>query len=90
MVAVVNGYVCFSSCDADKAKQGKDPNAPPGAEFDPSKTQDPTKPKSILDSQPATVLGGALQDLANAVNPTGDAASTGSDYRSPSTVDRLA
>ena len=31
MVAVVNGYVCFSSCDAAKAKQGKDPNAPPGA-----------------------------------------------------------
>ena len=46
MVAVVNGYVCFSSCDAAKAKQGKDPNAPPGAESDPSKAHDPSKPKS--------------------------------------------
>ena len=90
MVAVVNGYVCFSSCDAAKAKQGKDPNAPPGADLDPSKAHDPSKPKSALDSQPATVLGGALQDLAIAVNPAGNAASTGSDYQSSSKVDRLA
>jgi hypothetical protein len=90
MVAVVNGYVCFSSCDADKAKQGKDPNAPPGAENDPSKAHDPSKPKSVFDSQPATVFGGALQDLANAVNPSGDAASTGGDYQSSAKIDRLA
>jgi hypothetical protein len=29
MVSVVNGYVCCSSFDEAKAKQGKDPNAPP-------------------------------------------------------------
>ena len=90
MVAVVNGYVCFSSCDVAKAKQGKDPNAPPGAEFDPSKAHDPLKPKSVLDSQPATVFDGALQDLANAANPAGNAASTGSVYRSSAKIDRLA
>jgi len=90
MVAVVNGYVCFSSCDAAKAKQSKDPNAPPGAESNPSKAHDPSKPKSALDSQPATVFGGALQDLANAVNPSGQAASNGSDYQSSSKIDRLA
>jgi hypothetical protein len=33
MVAVVNGYVCFTGCDVEKAKQGKDPNAKPGEEF---------------------------------------------------------
>ncbi len=76
-VSVVNGYVCFSSCDAAKAKQGKDPNAPPGAEFDPSKT------KSGFAGQPATILDGALKDLANAV----DATSGGSQARA---VDRLA
>ena len=30
MVAIVNGYTCFTTCDAEKAKQGKDPNAKPG------------------------------------------------------------
>ena len=90
MVAVVNGSICFSSCDAAKAKQGKDPNAPPGAQSDPFKAHDPSKPKFALDSQLATMLGGALQDLANAVNPAGTAASTGGDYQSSSTVNRLA
>ena len=90
MVAVVNGYVCFSSCDAAKAKQGKDPRAPPGAESDPSKAHDPSKPKSAFGGQPATVLSGVLQDLANALNPAGQAASAGGDYQSSAKIDRLA
>jgi len=82
-VSVVNGYVCFSSYDAANAKQGKDPNAPPGSEFDPSKTKQ-------HDGQPATILDGALKDLANAIDGAGDTAPAGSDYRSSPTVDRLA
>jgi hypothetical protein len=66
MVSIVNGYVCFSSCDVAAAKQGKDPNAPPGAL--PGEDADKTKP-SALDRQPATVLDGALKDLRNAVDP---------------------
>ena len=31
MVSVVNGYVCFSSCDEAKAKQGNNPNGVPGS-----------------------------------------------------------
>jgi hypothetical protein len=34
MVAVVNGYVCFTTCDAKKAKQGEDPLALNGAAQD--------------------------------------------------------
>lgn len=63
MVAVVNGYVCFTGCDAEKAKQGKDPNAKPGDEFDPEKKKDG------LNGQPATILDGALKELQDAVDP---------------------
>ena len=64
MVAVVNGYTCFTTCDADKAKQGKNPLALTGA----SDGED-SKRKSGLNGQPATILGGALKDLANALDP---------------------
>ena len=57
MISVVNGYVCTSSCDAASAKQGKDPNAPPGSPPGTSSKSDKT---SAYADQPATVLGGAL------------------------------
>ena len=72
MITVVNGYVCFSSCDVAAAKQGKDPSAPldqlPG---------DDDK-KNSLSGQPATILDGALKNWANAVNPSGAAGATNS------------
>ncbi len=74
MISVVNGYVCNSSCDVAKAKQGKDPNTPPGAPADASKTNK----TSGFAGQPATILDGALKDsvITNAVTAsTGVAAS---------------
>jgi len=63
MISVVNGYVCTSSCEAASARQGKDPNAPPGTpageSIKPNKT-------SGFAGQPATVLDGALKDLVTA------------------------
>jgi hypothetical protein len=70
-VSVVNGYVCFSSCDVAAAKQGKDPNAPPGA-----LPGDTDKKTNGLSHRPVTILDGALKDLANAVNPSSDAGTT--------------
>ena len=69
MVSVVNGYVCFSSCDEVKAKQGKDPH-PSDATLsgDPS----PAK-KSAFDGQPAAILDGALKELATAAGLVGAA-----------------
>lgn len=64
MVAVVNGYVCFTTCDAEKAKKGEDPLAPPGTSVDEGSK------KNGLDSQPATILDGALKQLADAVDPS--------------------
>jgi hypothetical protein len=76
-VSVVNGYVCFSSCDVAQAKQNKDPNVPPGAAHE--------RPKSsALAGQPATILDGALKNLASAVSAT-----SGTDHQAR-LVDRLA
>jgi hypothetical protein len=89
MVAIVNGYVCFSTCDAKAAKQGRDPNAPPGS---PPGTQahNPGDPVSGIDGQPVTTFGGALADLltANAVTPS--AASQPADGPQGRRVDRTA
>ena len=63
MITVVNGYVCTSSCEAASARQGKDPNAPPGA---PAGTSSKADKASGFAGQPATVLDGALKDLASA------------------------
>jgi len=89
MVAIVNGYVCFSTCDAKSAQQGKDPNAPPGSPPG-TKAQKPGDPTSSFDGQPATVLGGALQDLvtANAVTPSNGA--QGASGPQQAAVDRYA
>ena len=61
MVSVVNGYVCFSSCDEAKAKQGNNPNVVPGA---PPEASD-RKKKSAFAGQPTVILDGVVKDLAN-------------------------
>ena len=57
-ISVVNGYVCLTSCDAAAARHGKDPAAPPGST---PGTHDKNAP--AFDTQPATVLDGALKDF---------------------------
>ena len=69
MFSVVNGFVCFSSCDEAKAKQGKDPH-PSDATL--SGDPNPAK-KSAFDGQPAAILDGALKELATAGGPVGTA-----------------
>jgi hypothetical protein len=63
MISVVNGYVCTSSCEAANAKQGKDPNAPPGTPPGQSSKTDKT---SGFAGQPATILDGALNNHSSA------------------------
>ena len=85
MVAIVNGYVCFSTCDAKSAKQGKDPNAPPGSPPG-TKAHKPGDPPGI-DGQPATMFGGALLS-ARAVTPSASSQDVNAPPRCG--VDRLA
>lgn len=75
MISVVNAYVCTSSCEAASARQGKDPNAPPGTLAGASSKPDET---SGFAGQPATVLDGALKDFAaaSAVTAASSAASS--------------
>ncbi len=83
MVKIVNGYLCFSSCEEATARQGKDPHAPAGAsQFDKKNGKDKA---GAFDGQPATVLDGALKDAlsANAIKPA-DAASQTNDTRATS------
>jgi hypothetical protein len=64
-VSVVNGFVCYSSCDASKAKQGKDPHPSTGA-GNANLDREPSTPGRA--DQPAVVLGGSLSpSAANAV-----------------------
>jgi hypothetical protein len=85
MISVVNGYVCYGSCDAAKAKQGKDPNTPPGAPADASKTGK----TSGFSGQPATILDGVLKDSLTANAVTANAGVAASSAASPSTVNVL-
>jgi hypothetical protein len=61
MISVVNGYVCASSCEAASARQGKDPNAPPGT---PAGTSSKTDKTSGFAGQAATMFDGVFKDLA--------------------------
>lgn len=78
MIAFVNGYLCTSSCDVAKARVGKNPHPKKDANqdptkahtkngvYDPSQSNDPTKPGG-----PAVVYGGALASPRNAVTASG-------------------
>ena len=84
-VSVVNGYLCYSSCQAAAARAGKDPHAPPGA---PSGQSDGKDKANGLLGQSAAILD-AGQDLAGAVNPAGAAGAANGDYRSAQGVNLL-
>jgi hypothetical protein len=60
MISIVNGYVCMTSCDVAAAKQGKDPNAPPGSRPGTSGNGDKT---SSFAGQSAAMLDGLLKDV---------------------------
>jgi hypothetical protein len=64
-VSFVNGYTCYSSCDAAKARSGKDPHPKaPGTEDDSVKSNSATGPKR----DDAVQFGGALAGL-NSTRP---------------------
>lgn len=62
MISFVNGFLCTSSCDVSKAKQGVDPHPKTDA------TQNPAKPEAkggvVKPDDPAVVLGGTLSTIA--------------------------
>jgi len=68
-LSVVNGYLCYSSCDAAKAAAGKNPHPHDDMGQKPESATSPTQ-------DPAVVFGGTLTGR-NAVAPTGAATQAG-------------
>jgi hypothetical protein len=72
-VSVVNGFVCYSSCDVSKAKQGKDPHPSTGA-GNLNQDSQSSSPGAGRAGQPAVVFGGSLStsiaDSVTAVSGT--------------------
>ena len=67
-VSIVNGYVCYSGCDASKARTGQDPHP----KSDTSQQSGTTTPTAAGVQNPAVVFGGSLASR-NAVAPAASA-----------------
>jgi len=76
-ISVINGYVCYSGCDAAKARTGQDPH--PKTDADPTGATTPTA-GGVQNA--AVTFGGSLAGR-NAVAPANDAQQTGAANRSP-------
>ncbi len=70
-ISIVNGYVCFNSCDVKRAETGKNPHDNPG-QLDNDPRANSHRPDATPGDQAAVTFGGALKDLmmASAVTPT--------------------
>ena len=86
MLAVVNGYFCYDSCQVAAARAGRDPHAPPGQSDRKHKAHGLTDPSSTSHG-PGDTDG--VKDIANAVDPAGDAGASNSDYQSSQAVNLL-
>jgi hypothetical protein len=76
-ISVINGYVCYSGCDAAKARTGQDPH--PKTDADPSGATTPTAGGV---QNLAVRFGGALSSR-NAVAPANDSQQAGAATKSP-------
>jgi hypothetical protein len=76
-LSVVNGYLCFSSCDVAKALAGKNPHpshSRNGPDASASIANDPAD--ATRADQPAVLLGGALAEARGDDSRPGGAAGT--------------
>jgi hypothetical protein len=76
-ISVINGYVCYSGCDAAKARTGQDPH--PKSDADPSGATTPTA-GGVQNA--AVTFGGSLAGR-NAVAPANDSQQAGAANRNP-------
>jgi hypothetical protein len=66
-ISVVNGFVCYSSCDASKAKKGEDPHPSTGSgSVDQESVRSSLGPSLGRADQPAVVFGGSLHPTSGA------------------------
>jgi hypothetical protein len=86
MITIVNGYLCYCSCDAAKAMQGENPRTAPGSL--PSISHEGSKTSGLVD-HPATILNGALKNLSTSSAIKVAASALGSTSLLPQSVNLL-
>jgi hypothetical protein len=93
MVSIVNGHMCYSSCQAKAARAGKDPHAPPGAPPGQSdsknKANGPAGQTSAILDPGHSGNGVNGTNGPNAINPTGGAGAANTNYQSSLSVNLL-
>jgi hypothetical protein len=95
-VSVVNGFVCYSSCDVGKAKKGQDPHPATGlANADQNSAPSSLGPSLGRADQPAVVFGGSLSrtsgvDSVKAIESVAQSSDPATLSRSKFSVDLLA
>jgi hypothetical protein len=78
-ISVINGYLCYDSCDAAKAKRGVDPHPNDGADgVESDKNGDGARDGSSPLEGPAVTFGGALSSIASANAIAADAVAASS------------
>ncbi len=77
-VSIVNGYVCYSGCDAAKARTGQDPHP----KSDAGQPGGSTAPTAGGVQNPAVTFGGALANR-NAVAPAAASSQAGATNAPP-------
>ena len=80
-VSIINGYVCYSGCDAAKARTGQDPHP----KSDTSQQPGATTPTAGGVQNPAVTFGGSLADR-NAVTPAASSQQAGATNGSPPNI----
>ena len=94
-LTIVNGYLCFTSCQAATARAGKNPYAPPG------QTDQKHKANGLLGQPPGSLDPSSASNGVNntngingtndpnAVDPTGTSGAVNSDYSASQSVNLL-
>jgi len=81
-VSIVNGYVCYSGCDAAKARTGQDPHP----KSDPNQQSGATTPTAGGVQNAAVVFGGSLAGR-DAVAPAASSQQAAATTSPPNGVD---
>jgi hypothetical protein len=83
-ISIVNGYVCFNSCDVKRAETGRNPHDNPG-QLDNDPRANSHQSDGTPGTRPAVTFGGALKDLmtANAVQPSSVSTAVTTDSAKP-------
>ncbi len=85
-VSIVNGYMCYTPCQAAAARAGKDPHAPPGT---PPGQHDAKDKADGLAGRSGAILDPGHRDPSRSVNAADTTGAANGDYRAAQGIDLL-